>query len=142
MIQRYSPPNESPERVIHPVLKGQKALVTGASKGLGAGIAACLAEAGCDVLVNYSKDLKGVEETASKVTSFGRIAHIQQADVSKEAEVMAMFDTMRERFGRIDILIDNSGIQSNAPFDEMTLQQWNEVMASISPVSSSAHGRR
>ena len=124
----YSPPNESPVRIIHPVLKGQKALVTGASKGLGAGIAACLAEAGCDVLVNYSGDLKGAEETANKVASFGRIALVHKADVSQEADVVAMFDAMRERFGRIDILINNSGIQSNAPFDEMTMQQWNEVI--------------
>ncbi len=128
MSPGYSPPNESPERIIHPVLKGQKALVTGASKGLGAGIAASLAEAGCDVLVNYSSDLKGAQETASRVVSFGRIALIHKADVSNEAEVVAMFEAMRESFGRIDILVDNSGVQSNAPFDEMTLRQWNEVI--------------
>jgi glucose 1-dehydrogenase len=124
----YSPPNESPRRVIHAVLVGQTALVTGASKGLGAGIAVALAEAGCDVLVNYSSDRAGAERTAEAVASFGRRAFVHKADVSKESEVLDMFEAMRSRFGRIDILIDNSGIQVNAPFDEMTLEQWNKVV--------------
>jgi NAD(P)-dependent dehydrogenase (short-subunit alcohol dehydrogenase family) len=92
--EQYSPPNEAPKRKIYEVLKGQKALVTGASKGLGAGIAAALAEAGCDVLVNYASDRKGAEETAAVVEKFGRKAHIFKADVSKEEEVLAMFGEM------------------------------------------------
>jgi len=127
-VKQYSPPNEAPKRKIYEVLKGQKALVTGASKGLGAGIAVALAEAGCDVLINYASDRKGAEETASKVKEFGRKAHIFKADVSNEEEVLAMFDEMRQVFGRIDILINNSGIQVNAPFHEMTLEQWNKVI--------------
>ncbi len=126
--EQYSPPNEAPKRKIFPVLKDQKALVTGASKGLGAAIAVALAEAGCDVLVNYASDRKGAEETASEVEKFGRRAHIFRADVSKEAEVLAMFAEMERVFGRIDILINNSGIQVNAPFHEMTLEQWNKVI--------------
>lgn len=126
--EKYSPPNEAPVRKIFPVLKNQKALVTGASKGLGAGIAVALAEAGCDVLVNYASDRKGAEETAAAIEKFGRKARIFKADVSKEAEVLAMFDDMKQVFGRIDILINNSGIQVNAPFHEMTLEQWNKVI--------------
>ncbi|HTX72160.1 MAG TPA: glucose 1-dehydrogenase [Rectinemataceae bacterium] len=126
--QGYSPPNESPRRAIHPVLEGQKALVTGASKGLGAGIAAALAEAGCDVLVNYSSDRDGAEETARVVTSLGRAAHVVRADVSREPEVLAMFDEMRTRFGRIDILVNNSGLQANAALEDMSLDQWNRVI--------------
>jgi glucose 1-dehydrogenase len=124
----YSPPNESPKRAIHRVLEGQKALVTGASKGLGAGIAIALAEAGCDVLVNYSSDRAGAEDTAGKIASLGSAAFLHKADVSREPEVLGMFDAMHERFGRIDILINNSGIQANAPFDEMTLAQWDTVI--------------
>lgn len=127
-IPAYSPPNEAPQRPISRVLEGQKALVTGASKGLGAGIAKALAEAGCDVLVNYSSDRKGAESTAREIEALGRKAHIFKADVSREAEVLAMFAEMAKVFGRIDILIDNSGIQLNAPFHEMTLAQWNKVI--------------
>jgi glucose 1-dehydrogenase len=125
----YTPPNESPKRVIHRVLEGQKALVTGASKGLGAGIAIALAEAGCDVLVNYSGDLEGAERTASAISAFGRKSLVCKADVAVESDVLSMFDTMKKSFGRLDILINNSGIQVNAPFDEMTLEQWNQVIS-------------
>ncbi|MFZ2781857.1 MAG: glucose 1-dehydrogenase [Rectinemataceae bacterium] len=124
----YSPPNEAPKRPVFRVLEGQKALVTGASKGLGAGIAKALAEAGCDVLVNYSTDREGAEDTARAIAETGRKARVFKADVSKEAEVLAMFDEMRKAFGRIDILVDNSGIQRNAPFHEMTLAQWDAVI--------------
>jgi len=125
---QFSPANEAPKRKIPLVLKNQYALVTGASKGLGAGIALSLAEAGCDVLINYASDRKGAEETAAAVEKFGRKAHIFKADVSKESEVIAMFDEMKRKFGRIDILINNSGVQSNAPFHEMTLEQWSRVI--------------
>lgn len=124
----YVPPNEMPPRPVQPVLVGQKALVTGGSKGIGEGIAVALAQAGADVLVNYFSDREGAERTAGKVRRTGRKALVVQADVAKEEEVQSMFARMIETFGRIDILINNSGIQLNAPFDRMTLAQWQRVI--------------
>jgi glucose 1-dehydrogenase len=124
----FVPPNEMPPRPIRPVLVGQKALITGASKGIGRGIALALAQAGADVLVNYFSDREGAEATAEKVQELGREALLVQADVALEAEVQSMFSRMIDSFGRIDILINNSGIQLNAPFDQMTLAQWQRVI--------------
>jgi len=124
----FVPPNEMPPRPIGQVLVGQKALVTGASKGIGSGIAAALAQAGADVLVNYFSDREGAEATAERVREAGRRALVVAADVSVEGQVQAMFAEMIENFSRVDILINNSGIQLSAPFDQMTLAQWQRVI--------------
>ncbi|UCF96919.1 MAG: SDR family oxidoreductase [Spirochaetaceae bacterium] len=124
----FVPPNEMPPRPIQPLLTGQKALVTGASKGIGEGVAVALAQAGADVLLNYFSDPEGAEKTAEKVRKAGRQALVVQADVAVEEEVQSMVARMIEAFGRIDILINNSGIQLNAPFDKMTLAQWQRVI--------------
>lgn len=127
-LKGYAPPNEMPRRPIARVLEGQKALVTGASKGVGAGIAVALAQAGADVLVNYHTDREGAEEVAAEVRKSGRKAVIVKADVGKEDEVVAMFRTMTEQLGRIDILINNAGLQRNAPFDQMSMADWQTVI--------------
>jgi glucose 1-dehydrogenase len=126
--QPYTPPNEMPPAPIHRVLQGQKALVTGASKGLGAAVAVGLAQAGADVLVNYHSDERGARETANLIEKTGCRAVLFQADVAREDEVLAMFARLFEEFSRIDILIANSGIQMNAPIDEMSMQQWKRVI--------------
>ena len=124
----FVPPNQMPPRPIRPVLIGQKALVTGASKGIGQGIAAALAQAGADVAVNYFSDKEGAEQSAKQIREAGREVLLVQADVAEEQEVQRMFVRTIDRFGRIDILINNSGIQMNAPFDEITLRQWRRVI--------------
>jgi glucose 1-dehydrogenase len=124
----YTPPNEMPPARIHRVLVGQKALVTGASKGLGQAIAIGFAEAGADVLVNYNSDEEGAVQTVEAIRKCGGKAVAFQADVSKEDEVAAMFKRMIDTFGRIDICVPNSGIQLNARIDEMTLAQWQRVI--------------
>jgi glucose 1-dehydrogenase len=124
----FEPPNEAPQRTMHPVLRGQKALVTGASKGLGAGIAVALAQAGADVGVNYCGDQEGAEQTASYVRAAGRTAVVLKADVSREAEVLEMFRLVIEKLGRIDILVNNAGFQRNAPFEHMALAEWQAVI--------------
>jgi len=124
----YTPPNEMPPVPIHRVLVGQKALVTGASKGLGQSIAIGFAQAGADVLVNYNSDEAGAIQTAEAIQKAGGKAAIFRADVAKEDEVTAMFERMIEIFGRIDICVPNSGIQLNARIDEMTLAQWQRVI--------------
>ena len=128
MDKKYTPPDEMPSVPIHPLLVGQKALVTGASKGLGQAMAIGFAQAGADVLVNYSSDEAGARETAKTIESLGRKAIIFKADVARETEVLAMFDCMFKTFGRLDICVPNSAIQLNAKVDEMTLEQWQRVI--------------
>jgi glucose 1-dehydrogenase len=117
-----------PPAPIHRVLVGQKALVTGASKGLGQDIAITLAQAGADVVVNYNSDEEGALHTVDAIEKLGRKALIFKADVSKEREVLAMFDHTLKDFGRLDICIPNSALQLNAPVDEMSLAQWETVI--------------
>ncbi len=113
-----------------PFLKGQKALVTGANSGIGKGVAIGLAHAGADVVVNYvvgdDEAQKVVEEIKSECSGVRAIAI--RADISKEEDVKSMFSKMIDEFGTIDILINNAGLQRDAPIDEMTLEQWNTVI--------------
>src|SRR6266487_3215720 len=113
---------------IRRVLVGQKALVTGASKGLGQAIAIGFGQAGADVLVNYNSDEEGARQTAAAIEKSGGKAVLFKADVAKEDEVKAMFERIIDTFGRIDICVPNAGIQLNAPIDEMTLAQWQRVI--------------
>lgn len=124
----WTPPNEMPAAPIHKVLIGQKALVTGASKGLGAAVAVGLAKAGADILVNYFGDEQGAKETAEAIEKEGRKALLFKADVAREEQVLALYDCMFSELGRIDICVPNSGIQLNAPSHEMTMQQWQRVI--------------
>jgi glucose 1-dehydrogenase len=117
-----------PPARIHKVLVGQKALVTGASKGLGQAIAIGLAEAGADVLVNYHSDEEGALFTVDEIQKRGRKAVAFKADVSQEDQVLAMFEEMLASFGRLDICIPNSALQLNAPVDQMTIGQWQRVI--------------
>ncbi len=128
MADQYVVPNDAPPAPIHRVLKGQKALVTGASKGLGQAIAIGFAQAGADVLVNYYSDEEGARQTAKAIEEAGSKVVVFKADTAKEDEVKAMFDCMIETFGRLDICLPNSGIQLNARIDEMTLAQWQRVI--------------
>jgi len=110
------------------LLKGQIALVTGASSGIGLGVARALGATGATVVVNYSRSAAAAEEVAADIRASGAEAITLQADVSEEAEVCEMFDKMLTRFGTVDILINNAGLQQDAPFTEMTLAQWNRVI--------------
>ena len=125
---RYTPPNEMPPAPIHHVLTGQKALVTGASKGLGQAMAIGFAQAGADVLVNFSSDEAGAIDTVKAIEALGRKAVAFKANQSRESEVKAMFDCMLKTFGRLDICVPNGAIQLNAKVDEMTLEQWQGVI--------------
>lgn len=111
------------------LLLGQKALVTGASSGIGKAIALALAEAGADVVINYVTDEDKAEALAAEVRSRGVLGLALRADVSNEAQVQSMFSTMIEQLGTIDILVNNAGLQQDAPFHELTLTQWNRVLA-------------
>ena len=109
-------------------LKGQSALVTGASSGIGKAIAIALGHAGADVLLNYgSKDEEAVK-VAAEVSRCGARCVTHKADVSDEEQVLAMFARMREEFGTLDILVNNAGLQRDAAFDEMSVDQWDRVI--------------
>ena len=111
------------------MLKGQKALVTGANSGIGKGVAIELAKAGADVVVNFRGGEKAAQELVEQIKRNCEVnAFAYQADVSNENDVKAMFEKMIKEFGAIDILVNNAGLQKDAPIDEMTLEQWNTVI--------------
>ena len=104
------------------------ALVTGASKGIGRGIAEELARQGCHVAVNYHSDREGAEETASDVRNLGRRALPVGANVAVPAEVDAMFGKVVAEFSRIDILVSNAGMQIWKPLLEIEEAEWDRVI--------------
>jgi glucose 1-dehydrogenase len=109
-------------------LSGQPALVTGANSGIGKATAIGLARAGADVVINYVTDPQAAEEVAHEITGFGGRAITIEADVSKEDEVLAMFAKAVGHFGTLHIVVSNAGLQRDAPFEQMTLEQWNTVI--------------
>jgi glucose 1-dehydrogenase len=109
-------------------LKNQKALVTGASSGIGEACATALGAAGASVAVNYISDKEEAERVVAAIRAGGGEAIALQADVSKEAEVQRMFLEAIRHFGTIDILVNNAGLQRDAAFHEMTLAQWQTVL--------------
>jgi glucose 1-dehydrogenase len=109
-------------------LSGQTALVTGANSGIGEGVAISLGEAGANVVVNYVAQPEAAQAVVEKIKSFGSQAVAIQADVSNEAQVIAMFQQAIKEYGTVDILINNAGLQKDSKFDEMTVAQWDIVM--------------
>ena len=106
----------------------QTAVVTGASSGIGQACAIALGKAGANVLVNYSGNSKGADSTVDQIKALGGQAIAFKADVSKEDQVQAMFKMAIETYGTVDILINNAGLQRDAPFVDMTLDDWNFVI--------------
>ncbi len=121
-----------PKCDVRKILKGQKALVTGANSGIGKAVAIALCQAGADVVINYRSGDEQAQAVIEEATHCGCSTNgravIHKADVSKEDEVIAMFDWMKQEFGTIDILVNNAGLQQDSPFENMTLQQWNTVI--------------
>jgi len=110
------------------LLKGQTALVTGASSGIGRAIALSLGKAGANVIVNYGTKTADAEAVATEIRAAGPRALAIKADVGDEDQVTGMFATAVREFGTIDILVSNAGMERNAPFHEMTTANWDAVM--------------
>ncbi|MEU6273913.1 SDR family oxidoreductase [Streptomyces populi] len=110
------------------MLRGQKALVTGANSGIGLATAVALGRAGADVVVNYVFGQEAAEDVVRQIRGFGVRAFACEADVSDERQVVGMFARMLEEFGTIDILVANAGLQRDAPVTEMTVEQWHKVI--------------
>ena len=111
-----------------PLLRGQKALVTGANSGIGLATAIALGRAGADVVVNYVSGQDAAEDVVRQIQAFGVRAFAHEADVSDEGQVVGMFARMLEEFGTIDLLVANAGLQRDAPVTEMTMAQWRKVI--------------
>src|ERR1700720_2860719 len=101
-------------------LTDQVAVVTGASKGIGAGIAKALAAEGASVVVNYSSSKEGADRIVREITAKGGKAIAVQGDVSKQADITRLFEETRKAYGRLDILVNNAGIYQFAPLDSIT----------------------
>jgi 3-oxoacyl-[acyl-carrier protein] reductase len=112
-------------------LDGRKAVITGASSGIGAGVARAFAAEGADVAVNFptEKEAAAAEAVCQELRNAGRDALAVRADVSDEAEVAALAEVALAHFGRVDILVGNAGIATSAPVHEMSAAMWDRMLA-------------
>jgi 3-oxoacyl-[acyl-carrier protein] reductase len=105
-------------------LKGKVAVVTGASKGIGAGIAKSLSAAGAAVVVNYASSKEGADRVVAEITSKGGKAIAVQGDVAKSADVERLFKETKKAFGRLDVLVNNAGVYQFAPLEAVTEEEF------------------
>jgi 3-oxoacyl-[acyl-carrier protein] reductase len=107
-------------------LAGKVAIVTGASKGIGASIAMHLAAEGAAVVVNFSSSREGAERVVAQIEKTGGRAVAIEANVSKEAEIKSLFDQTKKAFGSVDILVNNAGIYEFAPLESVTAEHFHK----------------
>ena len=110
------------------LLEGRTALVTGASKGVGKGIALELARTGCDIAVNYNSDREGAAATVSEIQRLGRIAFSVQANIGSSADVNRMFDEVLARMPKLSILVNNAGVQTWKALLDLEESEWDRVI--------------
>jgi len=106
-------------------LKGKTAIVTGASKGIGAAIATALAAEGASVVVNYASSKEGADAVVTKIKAAGGKAVAVHADVTKSADAQALVDSAIKQFGGLDILVNNSGVYGFAPLENITEEDFH-----------------
>ncbi|MDA1372805.1 MAG: 3-oxoacyl-ACP reductase FabG [Proteobacteria bacterium] len=109
---------------------GKVVLITGSSRGLGAGFAKHLAKRGCKIVINYASSEAEAAQLYQEIAQYGGEENILsiQADVSNRQAVISMFDTIMEKFGRVDVLINNAGINIDKPFLELGDDDWHTVI--------------
>jgi NAD(P)-dependent dehydrogenase (short-subunit alcohol dehydrogenase family) len=110
-------------------LTGKAAIVTGASSGIGRAIALALAREGATAAVNYARDAEGASSTVKDIEGSGGKAFALQADVSKSADVQRLVDETVREFGRLDVMVNNAGVEHKMPFLETPLETWETVIA-------------
>ncbi|MEU6483375.1 3-oxoacyl-ACP reductase FabG [Streptomyces sp. NPDC046887] len=108
--------------------EGTRALVTGASRGIGAATALALAEHGCDVVLNYRSGADRAEQVAERIRALGRQALLAQADVGDEEQVTAMFRRIRTEWGPIGVAVLNSGVTADGHLAAMSTGKWQQVV--------------
>src|SRR4029077_12506931 len=132
--KRFEPstPSEAsrrrPARRKEPVMKGlddKVAIVTGASKGIGAGIASAFGAAGAAVVVNYARDHRGAERVVREITGKGGRAIAVQGDVARRSDAQRLVAEAKKAFGRLDVLVNNAGVFSFAPFEQFSEQEFH-----------------
>jgi NAD(P)-dependent dehydrogenase (short-subunit alcohol dehydrogenase family) len=109
-------------------LTDKNALVTGSSKGIGAGIAKVFAKQGANVVINCSSSMDKADWVAGEIKGMGRKSMAIKADVSKKDEVLSMFKRIHEEWGSLDILVNNAGIIEYSNFEDITEEQWDKVL--------------
>ncbi|MBV8818925.1 MAG: SDR family oxidoreductase [Acidobacteriaceae bacterium] len=109
-------------------LKNKIAFITGASRGIGAGLARKFAAEGASLMLT-ARDGQALERLSGELESSGSEAAFLPGDVTSEPHVVAAFDLLRQRFGRLDLLVNNAGAFDGGPFEDLTLQAWEHVMA-------------
>ncbi len=110
------------------LLKNQTVLVTGGSSGIGAAIAVAMGSAGAQVVVNYVSSEDAAHAVVKEIKDAGGEAIAVRADVSDEEQVLSMFKTIFKKYGTLDVLVNNSGIQKDANLIDMSLSQWQRVL--------------
>lgn len=110
------------------LLTNKKALVTGGSRGIGRGIALALARQGADVAVNYQGSVDKANAVVEEIKAMGREAFAVQADVSSSESVVKMFDEVKSRWGRLDVLVNNAGIVMQNPIEDIAEADWDKVL--------------
>lgn len=126
MVRNSSSKKE--EKAMYQDLEGRVVIVTGASKGIGRGIAERLGKEKMKVIVNYRSDQEGGEEAASFIREQGGEAVAVQADVAKEEDTKRLFKEAIEHFGKVDALINNAGFSIDSPSHQLSLDDWNKVL--------------
>jgi 3-hydroxybutyrate dehydrogenase len=112
------------------MLKGKSAIVTGSTSGIGLGIARALAAHGCNVMLNGFGDAAQIEKLRTALAAEHRVTVLySSADMSKPLEVAAMVDQVARRFGSVDVLVNNAGIQHVAPVEEFPVDKWDQILA-------------
>jgi 3-hydroxybutyrate dehydrogenase len=112
------------------MLKGKSAIVTGSTSGIGLGIARALAAQGCNVMLNGFGDSTQIEKLRAGLAAEHKVVALySSADMSKPLEVAAMVDQAARRFGAVDVLVNNAGIQHVAPVDEFPVEKWDQILA-------------
>ncbi|MBI2542269.1 3-oxoacyl-ACP reductase FabG [Candidatus Woesearchaeota archaeon] len=110
-------------------LQGKVAVVTGSDRGIGKGIAIALAKEGCKVVVNSYKESEEAKNTVEEIKKLGNDAIFVKANVTREADIKNLIEKVAEKFGKLDIMVNNAGILVNGTVETLTEQDWDRQMS-------------
>lgn len=113
---------------MYPDLQGKAVVVTGSSKGIGAAVALRFAQEGANVVVNYNGDAQGAQNVVAQIEAAGAKGVAVQGDMSKEAGAAGLVQATLDAFGRLDVWVNNAGLEIPAHTHEMTLENWQKVI--------------